>query len=288
MASTKSKAKQSKKMTPDCSCDWCTTPTHLHNNNYVNLPCYIRFGQGRESEKAVIACMYNIRGEDASVLFPDGSRFHSLTSAGKYAHSAILKKTTSDGNNGWKRWRINLKFGNGIEKTVVLKTLKEAGVAIKNGSVNQIRFKSNFCVSCEEKVAAKTVIQMISPPSTPDKRKCVTIEETSTKKVKIDQTIHENTSMEVDEEINEEDVDLNTFMTDVDKISGDTHYNKIVYGREHIPFSNVTEDENDNSYFVCTLKDKFVNVVVPKHVLLSLHQYKNSSVLEPFRINMFQ
>lgn len=286
MTSTKSKVKPSKKMASDCSCDWCTTPTLLHNNNCINLPCYIRFGQGRGSEKAVIACMYNIRGEDASVLFPDGSRFHSLTSAGKYAHSAILKKTTSDGNNGWKRWRVNLKFENGIVKTVVLKTIKEAGISIKNGCVNQIRFKSNFCVSCEEKVAAKTVIQMISPPSTPDKRKFISIEETSTKKVKTEQAIQEDTSMEVDEEMKEEDVDLNTFMTDVEKLSGDKHYNKIVYGREHIPFSNVAEDENNQAYFVCTLRDEFVNVVVPKHVLLSLYQYKNSSILKPYRNHM--
>ena len=104
------------RMLHSCPCEWCTMPTTLRDNYSIRLPCFIRFGQGKDVEQSVIACMYKISGEDASVIFPDGSKFENLTSAGRYAHSTLLKKSTSDGNNGWKRWRINMRFSDGIER----------------------------------------------------------------------------------------------------------------------------------------------------------------------------
>lgn len=274
-----------------CHCEWCTTPTNLHENYSINLPTYIRFGQGKNCEESAIAIMYDISGEDVHVLFPDGSKFTNLTSAGKYAHTKLLKLSTSDGNNGWKRWRINMKFLDGTEKPVPLKIIKEAKVSIENKSVNfeDLIFKSNFCRCSNEKCATKTILNLLMKQPVKMKRK--QINNVVSKIVKKKKTNEINDSeMDCDPSINEDDtededekLDLDNFVIDSDNIPGDKYYNQVVYGRKYISFSNITEDVEDERFFVCTILDKFVNVKIPKCVLLALYQYQKCESLSCYR-----
>lgn len=272
--------KQKSNMSCLCTCEWCTIPTVLNNNSAIKLPCYIRYGQGQENEKNVIACIYNTNGEEACVIFPNGSRFQSLTSAGKYAHKNILKKETSDGNNGLKRWRVNLKFCDDTERPVSIKLLKDKGIEFENGLITQLSFKSDFCKKKTEKVADKTLEQLFMKNYL-KRKEFEPLYDFVAKKTKfqIKEDEYEN---EYESEV---DIDLNSFVIDVEdkNIPGNEYYNKIVYGRQYIKFSNVSEDSSNNSYFNCTLRDEFVNVSIPKCVLLSLHQYRNCCFLEKFR-----
>jgi len=283
---------QTDKMFHECSCEWCTTPTRLKENYAIKLPAFIRFGQGKNSETSVIACMTSISGEDASVTFPDGAKFNNLTSAGRYAHTELLKKTTSEGNNGWKRWRINMKFLDGSEKPVVLKTLKEAKVSIENGSIdfsNSI-FKSKLCRCANEKVASKTILGLLMKQPVSIKRKQMSqVTSKLIKKQKVEgRTVDqhtENNEVDIVESESEDDdtIDLDNFVIDVSKIPGNKYYNDIVYGRKYIHFSNISVDGEDENFFICTVRDKFVNVHIPKCVMFALYQYRSCSALESFR-----
>ena len=279
-------------MIHECSCEWCTTPTHLNENYAIKLPAYIRFGQGKTSEISVIACMTSICGEDASVTFPDGTKFKNLTSAGRYAHSVLLRKTTSEGNNGWKRWRINMRFLDGSEKPVVLKTLKEAKVSIENGSVefSHLVFKSKFCRCTNEKIASKTVITLLmKQPVAIKKRQFEQVVSNLSKKSKTEGDSYQmhdfgfvcNENQDIDYE--DDEIDLDNFVVDVKKIPGNRYYNDIVYGRKYIDFSNISIDEEDNEFFVCTVREKFINVRIPKCVMFALYQYKTCSELLKFK-----
>ena len=287
-----------KKMFHECSCEWCTTPTHLKENYAIKLPAYIRFGQGKTSETSVIACMTHISGEDASVTFPDGTSFNNLTSAGRYAHSVLLKKTTSEGNNGWKRWRINMKFLDGSEKPVVLKTLKEAKVSIENSStdISKLNFKSKFCRCANEKIASKTILNLLMKQPVSIKRKQMNhVVSQLTKKTKTSEDDNSATSdmiieemkteksIETQSEDDDDDIDLDNFVIDVAKVPGNKYYNEIVYGRKYINFSNISVDTEDENFFICTIREKFVNVRIPKCVMFALHQYSYCDELKKFR-----
>ncbi len=277
---------ESKTMYHDCHCEWCTTPTLLKENYAIKLPCYIRFGQGKDTEQSVIACLYHISGEHTKVIFPDGSNFGNLTSAGKYAHSKLLQKTSSEGNNGWKRWRINMKFLDGTEKPVVLKTLRDANISIENGDSDflNISFKSKFCRCANEKVATKTIMNMLVKQPVSIKRKQLNnVVGQLTKKKKSDDIPKKIEDMDVEEFEEDEDTDLDNFVVDVSKMPGDRYYNDIVYGRKHIYFSHIDEDVEDDNYFLCTIRDEFVNLRIPKSVLLALYQYRKCDILKRFR-----
>ena len=282
-----------KKMFHECSCEWCTTPTQLKENYAIKLPAYIRFGQGKNSETSVIACMTCISGEDASVTFPDGTTFNNLTSAGRYAHTELLKKTTSEGNNGWKRWRINMKFLDGSEKPVVLKTLKEAKVSIENGSTDfsYLNFKSKLCRCSNEKIASKTILSLLMKQPVSIKRKQMNhvvsklTKKPKTEEVNDDMMIDRTEDKEHFESPSEdEDIDLDNFVIDVTKVPGNKYYNDIVYGRKYIHFSNISVDDEDENFFVCTVREKLINVRIPKCVMFALYQYRSCRELEKFRV----
>tara|TARA_B100001989_G_scaffold252714_1_gene235825 strand:- start:2239 stop:3099 length:861 start_codon:yes stop_codon:yes gene_type:complete len=280
---------QKKKMFHECSCEWCTTPTQLKENYAIKLPAYIRFGQGKNSETSIIACMTSISGEDASVTFPDGTKFNNLTSAGRYAHTELLRKTTSEGNNGWKRWRINMKFLDGSEKPVVLKTLKEAKVSIENGSLefSHLNFKSKLCRCSNEKIASKTILSLLMKQPVSIKRKQMNhVVSKLVKKPKTDEDYYmldENTENICESQSEDDDIDLDSFLIDVTKVPGNKYYNDIVYGRKYVQFSNISVDEEDQNFFICTVRDKFINVRIPKCVMFALYQYRSCGVLERFR-----
>jgi len=271
-----------------CSCEWCTTPTSLKQNYAITLPCIIRFGQAKSEEKTAIACMYKIIGEDVFVLFSDGTRFSNLTSAGKYAHSVLLQKKTSPSHNGWKRWRVNLRFPDKTIKPVVLKTLKDAKIAFENTTFDetQMNLKSKFCYTCGEKITNKTILNiLINQPMSLNKRKLEDVVLQLNKKYK---KMTEKTSAEQDnsdecEEYNDDGIDLNSLVADTSKMPGNRDYNQVVYGRKYIQFSNIRTDEEDDRFFTCTLTESFHNLKIPKCVLMALAQYQTCQELKEFR-----
>jgi hypothetical protein len=171
----------------------------------------------------------------------------------------------------------------GTEKPVVLKILKDAKVSIENGDCNDILFKSNFCRCTNEKVATKTILRLLMQQPVHIKRKHLTNLVTQITKKPREECVEMDT---VSEEIYEEDeeVDLNNFVVDTNNIPGDQYYNDIVLGRKYINFSDISEDKYDSDFFICTICDKFINVRIPKCVLLALYQYKACRELSDYRL----
>lgn len=276
------------KMDNTCGCDWCTTVTQICENKTLMLPAFIKFGQGKSQERSVIACMYSFQNDDASVVFPNGLKFDSLTSAGKYAHNIILKKKTSDGNNGWKRWRMRVGFEDGTIKPVNLKTLKDSNICFSGDHFNKrIVFKSNYCTCEDERIAQKTIIRSLNKDDTPNKKRKESTVECFNKRAKSEPIYVEEMDIDHIKDTVEEYIDLDHFSVDTQQFPGDERYNQIVYGRKYIPFSNISEDPTDSDVLICTMQHEFVNIEIPKSILLVLHNYKNCKELEKFRKNTY-
>ena len=82
----------------------------------------------------------------------------------------------------------------------------------------------------------------------------------------------------------DDDIDLDNFVIDVAKVPGNKYYNDIVYGRKYINFSDISVDTEDENFFICTVREKFINVRIPKCVMFALYQYRSCDELKKFRL----